>query len=133
MGNVLKWDSNYDLGHKKIDEQHRIFFGLITEFQEAITNGAANDKLLRMLDIILKYAEFHFASEEEIMTEHQYPAQPQHANLHIILLEEVKDIFDQFKQDKLGTIAVSEFLLNWFLLHISRQDKKLVGFIGQTI
>ena len=127
---MLKWDSNYELGHKKIDDQHRIFFGLIAEFQEAIFNGAANDNLLRMLNIIIKYAEFHFASEEEIMTEHQYPAQPQHANLHKILLDEIKDISAQFKQDKLGTRAVSDFLLNWFLLHISRQDKKLVGFIG---
>ena len=127
---MLKWDPIYELGLNKIDEEHRIFFGLIAEFQDAISKGAANDKLFRMLHIIIKYAEFNFASEEEIMTEHQYPAQPQHANLHKILLDEIKEISAQFKQDKLGTTAVSEFLLNWFLLHISRQDKKLVEFIG---
>ncbi len=129
---MVKWDYTYELGHKVIDAEHRIFVRLIADFQEAITAGAPKEKKIRVLNIIVKFAEFHFVSEEEIMTEYEYPEQTQHAHLHNILLREIKEIFTQFQQEILGENDVSEFLNNWFLLHISKQDRKLVGYVGKT-
>jgi len=76
---MLKWDHRYELGNERIDAEHRIFLGLIVDFHDAAIQGASKDKLIRILNEISKYAEFHFVSEENIMTEYHYPEQKYHA------------------------------------------------------
>lgn len=36
-GKRLTWDHRYELGHQRIDAEHRIFLGLLSDFQETIT------------------------------------------------------------------------------------------------
>jgi len=126
---MLKWDYKYELGNERIDGEHRIFLGLIVDFHDAASQGASKDKLIRILNEISKYAEFHFVSEENIMTEYHYPEQKHHAQLHRSLLAEVQDKLYQFKLDGIGSDEVFEFLFEWFALHTTTEDKKLVGHI----
>ena len=128
---MLKWDYRYELGNERIDGEHRIFLGLIVDFHDAATQGASKDKLIRILNEISKYAEFHFVSEENIMTEYHYPEQKHHVQLHRRLLADVHDKLDQFKLDGIGSDEVFEFLFEWFAFHTTTEDKKLVGYIGK--
>lgn len=121
---MLKWDHKYELGHERIDAEHRIFLGLIIDFKEATTQGASREKLIRILNELSKCADFHFVSEENIMTEHRYLEQEQHAQLHRMLLANMRDTFSQFRMDNIGPDDVFEFLFNWFALHTSSEDKK---------
>jgi len=128
---MLKWDHKYELGHERIDAEHRIFLGLIIDFREAATQGASKEKLIRILNELCKYADFHFVSEENIMTEYHYPEQEQHAQLHRMLLAKMRDTLSQFRTDNIGPDEVFEFLFGWFALHTSSEDKKLVGYLGK--
>jgi hemerythrin len=128
---MLKWDQKYELGNEKIDLEHRLFLGLIVDFHDAATQGASKDKLIRILNEICKYGEFHFVSEENIMADYHYPEQKHHAQLHRMLLAEVNDKFSRFKLDDMGADEVFEFLFEWFAFHTSTEDKKLVGYIGK--
>ena len=110
---MLEWDSKYEVGNERIDAEHRIFLKLIGELREALYKNATKERLVRLFNVIAKYAEFHFASEEDLMTECQYPEQTHHAYLHNVLLREVKDSFMRFQQDSLSSEDVSEFLLIW--------------------
>lgn len=130
---MQKWNFKFELGHEKIDAEHRIFLGLIVDFQEAAKQAASKERLQQILEQIAKYAEFHFTSEELIMTEHQYPEQREHEFLHNTLLEEVKNICNQFFLDECKHNEVSNFLINWFAFHVSQQDRKLVSFIGSQL
>ena len=130
---MLKWDIKFKLGHEIIDAEHRIFLRLIVDFQEATSQAASKEILRRILEKITKYAEFHFASEETVMTECQYPEQSEHAFLHNTLLEEVKNMCIQFGLDKCKPNEVSDFLIHWFAFHISQQDKKLVRYIDNQL
>lgn len=128
---MIKWNSRYELGNRRIDSEHRILFELIADFGEASKQGAAREKLVRILDEISKYAEYHFLCEENIMTDCQYPDQKEHARLHLNLLEDFVDKFWKFKREAIVADEVFRFLLEWFDLHTSTEDKKLVGYIGK--
>lgn len=128
---MLKWDHRYELGHERIDAEHRIFLGLIVDFHEAASSGAPKEKLIRILREITKYADFHFVSEENIMAEHGYPEMDQHAQLHKALLAQIQDYFHQFSGDRIDADAVFDFLFKWFALHTSSEDKRLVGYLGK--
>lgn len=129
---MLKWDSKYDLGHERIDAEHKIFLGLIVEFQEVSLQGVSKDKQLRVLNEIIKYAEFHFLSEENIMEDVHYPDKAHHATLHQSLLAELKNKLHEFKREIINATEVFEFLFQWFALHTSSEDKNLVGHIGNS-
>lgn len=126
---MLKWNHKYELGNERIDMEHRIFLGLIVDFHDAAKQGAPKDKLIRILNEICKYAEFHFVSEENIMTESLYSEQKQHAHLHNMLLAQVHDKLSQFNRDHIGPDEIYKFLFEWFAFHTSNEDKKLVGHI----
>jgi len=129
---MLNWNYSYEIGNEQIDSEHRIFLKLIVEFKEAVNQGKSEEKLIRLINVIAKYAEFHFASEEAIMADYQYPAMTQHAYLHTILLGEIKDTSEKFQQNILEPKEMSEFLLNWFVLHVSKQDTKIIKYIGKA-
>jgi hemerythrin len=128
---MMKWDQKYELGQERIDAEHRIFLGLIVDFQNAANIGAPKEKLIRLLKEIAKYADFHFVSEENIMTDNNYPELKQHAYLHNMLLAELKDKLHQFENSATSADAVFEFLFEWFALHTSTEDKRLVGHLGK--
>ena len=128
---LMEWDSKYELGHDRIDAEHRIFLSLIMDFEEALSQDASKEKLNRILKELTKYAKFHFVSEENIMAEHNYPDLEKHAYLHLMLLTEVRNYSNQFMNDMVEATEVFGFLFNWFAFHTVTEDKKLIGFIGK--
>ncbi len=126
---MMTWDQKFEVGHDRIDAEHRIFFGLIVDFKEAQLAGAPKDKLLRILNEISKYAEFHFVSEENIMIDFGYIELEEHQKLHQQLLAEVLDKYYEFKHDMIHADGIFDFIFLWFALHTSREDKKLADCI----
>lgn len=126
----FNWDPSLELGYGAIDDEHRIFHKLIVDFQEAVIHNAPKERLLHILEKIVKYAEFHFTSEEKIMADAQYPGLDGHASLHRALLAKVQDTFTQFQQDRIDPDQMYVFLLNWFAFHTSHEDKKLVEYLS---
>ena len=126
---MLRWDDKYALGHERIDAEHRIFLGLIVDFREAAERGEGRHKLARILNEICKYAEFHFVSEENLMADGDYPEREQHARLHAQLLSELNDICWRFRSEQVAPAQVFDFLFQWFALHTTSEDRKLVGYL----
>lgn len=129
---TLKWDHRYDLGHERIDFEHRIFLGLIIQFEELAKQGVPLEKLIRTLHEICKYAEFHFISEENVMADCHYPQQTEHTELHRALMAEVANELFQLKVGQIEPEHVFKFLFQWFALHTTTEDKKLVSFIADA-
>jgi hypothetical protein len=68
---VLDWRDEYNVGVREIDFQHKKFFKLIRKMSDLHLKGSGSTDeaadLDRLLNKLLKYAEFHFQSEEELM------------------------------------------------------------------
>jgi len=126
---VLKWNHKYEIGHDRIDAEHEIFLGLIADFQQASDQDHSREKLIRILNEVEKYADFHFVSEENIMIDVAYPEKEHHAMLHRELLARLKDQSQQFRTEHISAEEVFEFLFQWFAIHTSNEDKKLVDYI----
>jgi hemerythrin len=128
-GEMFKWDSKYEIGHERIDFEHRIFLGLILEFQERAGRGDGKERLHRMLTEFNKYAEFHFLSEENIMIDCGYPGYAEHAEYHKSLLAKLRIFTVDYLGDRISAQAVGEMLLDWFALHTTQDDKKIAEYL----
>ncbi|MEI7590884.1 MAG: hemerythrin domain-containing protein [Deltaproteobacteria bacterium] len=128
---TLHWDKRYSLGHEKIDAEHHIFLDLVVEFDSLASLDAPSNKLVRTLKEICKYAEFHFLSEENLMLDCGYPDFERHSTLHQHLIASLEDQLHGLINGSTAPTRVFEFLFEWFALHTSSEDKKLVSYIAE--
>ena len=64
MAITLAWDNKFEVGHERIDSEHRIFLSLIRDLSVEAESKAGKPRVERTLNEIYKYADFHFTSEE---------------------------------------------------------------------
>ena len=122
---MIQWHESYSIGNERIDFQHKVFLGLISEFSQARQQNAAQERLSRILEEVIKYAEYHFYSEENLMMDHQYPELSRHRILHDHLLNQARIKSSEMALELTTPKEIEDFLINWFLLHTQHEDKKI--------
>jgi len=131
MMKTIEWSQKYCVGHDRIDHEHQVFFDLIKNVERAELEGYATERVMRMLEEVRKYADFHFFSEENIMIDHGYPAYAEHHREHNLLLFNLEDKFYNFRAGKIPLSDVVEFMLEWFLVHTTGTDQKLASYLAR--
>lgn len=119
------WQQKFEIGHPRIDFEHRIFLDLIAQFASQAQSGAPAKRLLRTCAELYKYADFHFFSEEGLMEEIEWPETAAHKLLHRELLKQLQDYIDSVAVDQVRTTEMIGFLLQWFISHTATEDRKL--------
>lgn len=125
---MLHWIDEYKIGNDRIDFEHHIFFNLVIDFQNARVTGAPKEKLERILDEIALYARFHFRSEENMMVEMQCPGLEEHRKQHYDLVEVLSNKMLALSMGQQTPIQVEEFLIHWFVHHVTHEDTKLTEY-----
>lgn len=128
----IKWDSKFEVGHPRIDAEHRAFVDLIRAVSLEAERGCPKEKALRLLLEVRKYAEFHFVSEENIMLDVGYPDYEEHRDEHAWLLRRLEHETYRYHTDSAPLDELARFMFDWFALHTTTEDKKLVACIAQA-
>lgn len=129
---MLAWSDDYLIGNDRIDFEHRIFFDLICKFSRAAAGHADADKLIRIFDEIVLYAKFHFRSEENLMLEVAYPALEEHRKHHFQLTNDLSGKIVGLKMGSLPAAKVEQFLIDWFVHHVTLDDIKIGHYIADA-
>ena len=130
---AIEWNRKFEIGHQRIDFEHRIFLDLIRSFGDEAERGETHDprRLNRQLTEITKYAEFHFVSEENIMIEVGYPDFENHRELHSVLLNELRDMAFRLRAGRANPRELVEFLYHWFTQHTLHKDKLITDYVNR--
>ena len=67
MSNPLAWAEPFAVGHEAIDRQHRQLLDTINEIDNAIRDGADEDRLAELVKALRLTAEEHFRHENSIL------------------------------------------------------------------
>lgn len=129
MAITLVWDSKFEVGHERIDAEHRIFLSLIRDLSRDDEARASKARIERTLIEIHKYADFHFTSEENIMADVGYTNIDSHRQIHGMLLAQLENRIDEFRNDAVRPSAIVSFAFEWFALHTTQEDKRLAEFV----
>lgn len=127
----IQWDHKFEVGHERIDFEHRIFLGLIRDLSVEAERNPQSPRVTRMLLEIHKYAEFHFLSEENIMLDVGYPHLVEHHRVHQRILTQLGDKIHQYQHQGVHDSAedIVTFMFEWFALHTTAEDKRIAEFI----
>ncbi len=122
----VQWNRTLEIGIPKVDDEHRHLVDIVNAFHRIYEAGAARDKVFTVLNMLLRYAEIHFRSEEALMEAGNYPGLPEHREEHERLIQEVFELNARYEAaDAEITSETMEFLKQWLLDHILSEDMKL--------
>lgn len=126
----LTWKHSYETGSERIDNEHRVFLDLVREFVDEVGNQADHNLVLRLSHEIYKYADFHFFSEERIMTKIGYADNKHHSSVHKELLNDLRQYIVSLSLDTSQALNMAKFLIRWFISHTVNEDSKLAASIA---
>lgn len=122
----IEWKDSYKIGDAEIDAQHEELFRLVNRFL------AAQDKAALTLCAmqLFKYTREHFAHEEKLMQELNYPEFKMHVAWHNALISRLNKVSEMIANDTLDKAELQVFITDWALYHIPREDAKLAAYIA---
>ncbi len=129
---MIEWDDNLLIGNERIDFEHRLFLNLVADFQASRLSNAPLEKLNRILQEVLRYAEFHFQSEENLMIDCNYPDIDQHKLSHMHLINKFVMKTHGMELGKYSPKEVEDFLVDWLVSHIKNEDRKISEYLKAT-
>jgi hemerythrin len=131
---LLEWKDSYSVGIEAVDHEHRELIDLINALHEELTasgDGSGQRDSSAIFGDIYKGISSHFALEERFMREHGYDQLVDHKSDHERLLDELRDIMDDYDVgDESESAGLSERLGIWFGRHFGTHDARLHSRLG---
>ncbi|MDH4128347.1 MAG: hemerythrin family protein [Spirochaetota bacterium] len=128
---LYKWEENYNLNIKSIDDQHKELLELInTLYNNTIKDYNADSYVL--LDLILDWCIPHFRDEEKILEESEFPLYEEHKKSHRDFEGQIRIIYNEINKGFESRVLLVRFLkllINWFINHVMTEDKKYAEFL----
>jgi len=127
----MDWFNEYSVNVAELNGQHVKIFALIGRLRRGLDEKQERQAIEEVLDNLLDYTQVHFAREEQLMRENDYPDMEKHIAEHAWLQAEVRD---RRKNFLLGAEAkateLGAFLYHWLRDHIAVTDKNYGPFLN---
>ena len=125
MKKTVEWKEEYNIGISRIDHQHRYFFELITWLTDSLLVSDNLDLNRKYVEEVMRYAKFHFLSEQNVMQYCDYPELKSHKKSHAKLINQlnIKAANLDFREENIADFV--NFLREWFFDHTTQEDSKI--------
>ena len=129
---LVKWKDEYSVGIEQLDQDHRNLLNLINRFQTTVHYKTGEEFEQGALAELIDYTKTHFAREEDLLKQHDFPGYEAHRAQHREMIEKVDAIVADYKER--GHKAFPElanYLTDWLLNHINGTDKEYSSYLNQ--
>lgn len=131
----IEFDKSLETGNELIDSQHKELIDRVNKLLDACAVGKEKNVAVKTLDFLMDYTEVHFADEEKLQAEHNYPALEAHKGEHAKFVKAVDELREMLEEEEGPTEAfveaVKKNVVDWLLNHIQGWDKKVAEFVRQ--
>lgn len=128
---AVAWSDDLCIGIPKVDEEHQKLVEILNQLDEASHNGKGSRVMGDILAQLIEYTKFHFASEEEVMLDAEYPKLKLHSAQHRQLVEKVEKLNVKFHNSgQRITKETMDFLKYWLTNHILVDDMAMGKFVN---
>lgn len=125
------WGDKLATGIAEVDGQHQRLVELINEVGSMCTAGAGSAQIKPVLEELVRYAVYHFDTEEQMMR--QYAVSAAHQDIHLKAHEAFRQqvtlavgIIQTSPENSLSLLAqLLDYLARWLLQHIMGVDLRM--------
>ena len=128
---LITWRKEFETGIAEVDHEHRELVALINRLADDITAGADKERVQAFLGEVFARIAAHFALEESVMRKHGYDEYEAHKAEHENLLDEIRDIMEDFEaSSRFDDRQLADALDAWFSRHFETHDARLHKALG---
>ena len=130
---LIEWDEKFSIGVTAVDYEHRELIGLVNETYDKLKRPDAGITVPGFLGEIYARISAHFALEEALMRTKRYARFAEHKADHERLLDEIRDIMDDYEDGDSECFDEQQFALRlgtWFTGHFRTHDARLHRNLG---
>jgi hemerythrin len=130
----IQWDNSLNTGHPVVDSQHQELFRRICILIDACREGEPRESVETTLIFIANYVIEHFATEEKLLLEYNFPDAEEHMAEHREFMNQVdrlRKLFELHGADYSLAIDTISTIFGWIGQHIHGRDKSLCRFIQE--
>ena len=129
---ILGWRKEFETGIAEVDSEHRELVELINELHKQLDNKASKQAISEFLGEVFAKISSHFALEESVMRKYSYDQYSDHKNDHEKLLDDIRQIMDDFEDNKYIDYAeaLTDAVHDWFVNHFKTKDARLHKLLG---
>lgn len=124
---TLGWTQALAVGHAEIDAQHQELFRRADQLLEAMAAGQSGT-IEGLFEFLGAYVVDHFAAEERLMTDSQFPGYNVHKAAHerfVRDLDALRKLHQSSGANAAVTIKARTWLGEWLKNHIAGTDQML--------
>ncbi|HSH43594.1 MAG TPA: bacteriohemerythrin, partial [Arenicellales bacterium] len=115
---LIEWKDEYRVGVEDVDREHRELIELINTLYERMGDAGGDIDVMEFLGEVYARIASHFALEEQVMRRHDYDELAEHKADHEHLLDEIRDIMDDYEDGRLlDHEELARRLDRWFSEH----------------
>lgn len=124
------FSEEYYTGITFVDDEHKELFRIIEDVNQVIKNDYVHDKydeIVRLLEELKNYTQYHFKDEEEYMEKIGYEGLDAQKKAHDAFISRLEELdLEEIDDNQQQTLEeLMEFLTEWLVNHILYMDKKI--------
>ena len=128
---LIEWKDEFSVGVPDVDHEHQELIRLINDLHDALSAENPTLTVMEFLGEIYAHVAAHFALEEKIMRERKYDQYAEHKADHEDLLDELRDIMDDYEENAwFSDAAFAESIEKWFTDHFKNKDARFHKHLG---
>jgi hemerythrin-like metal-binding protein len=131
MNTPLKWQDEYSVGVKEIDDQHQHLLSIINTLIIDQQEKYDVNKLSEVVASMIHHSYVHFATEERYLVQADFPDFKQHVLEHISFIMKtlelslnVKDGAPDSRQELL------KYIKSWYSSHVLGLDRQYIPYLA---
>ena len=130
---LITWKEDYSVNINEIDRHHKRLIELINRLHTGMENEMKKKVLGDVLNELIAYTVYHFATEEKYFKRYNYPEYKGHRKEHEDLTEKAKELKYRLDKGENGVLSVEvmNFLKEWLNHHILQVDQKFGPFLNE--
>jgi hemerythrin len=129
---AYQWDSSLECGYELVDNQHKQLVAAVNNLMEASQSGQGDQAVMQTMDFLTGYTIKHFADEEKLQQQYDYPDYLNHKRLHDEFKVTVKGLTERLIKEGPGpelVNVVSSAIAAWLLNHIKGDDFRMAAYV----
>lgn len=128
----MTWTDKLSVGVRTLDDQHTVLIETLNDLHAAMMKGQARAVAGQILNNLVKYTVDHFATEEAMMQQTEYPGLPAHMVKHHDLTQQVSDYLARYEKGDITLgVHLLTFLSDWLTNHIQGEDQKYGPWLNE--
>jgi len=132
---TIEWNEKLATGNSLIDNQHKELFARFDSLLTACNERKGKEEVYNLLLFLGDYVKSHFALEERLQQEHNYPHYGEHKAQHEGFIRDLHNLENQLKQEGASlslVIQTNQTMVNWLIQHINITDREMAGYLLTT-